>query len=288
MIDNIVGYGKSYASFGEIVQGRLRSGDDFLVTLPVNMWSTCEIVHSTIDGESIVECMYEKSKQVAERMLVELEMTYGSKISITFTRNIPIGKGLSSSTADMLATVRAFQEIFGAVVTENFISRLFSSIEPHDGLQYFSSIVYNHREGVLLNKLNYIPQFNIVGIDGGGVVDTEEYNSKLSFSSEDLDEYEHIYQDLLISFANRDDESIAKCSTRSSLLHIKRNGNSFFRKIIELSDRLQPLGVLTTHSGTCVGLLYPIDIDESVMLRAENLLQDYGEVFNTRSLRILL
>ena len=52
----VVGYGKSFASFGEIVQGRGSDNEDFLVTLPIDLWSTCELVCSPINGPLVVEC----------------------------------------------------------------------------------------------------------------------------------------------------------------------------------------------------------------------------------------
>ena len=181
MAERLVGHGKSFASFGEIVQGRLSNGEDYLVTIPIDLWSTCELVCDPIDGASFIDTSFSKSREVAEHMLEILGMATGVKIGITFTRNIPIGKGLSSSTADMLAVVRAFQEVFGIIVTEEFISRLFAKIEPHDGLHYPMSVVYNHRQGKLLNKLNYIPDFNIIAVDAGGELSTVEYTAFFIF-----------------------------------------------------------------------------------------------------------
>ena len=148
----LIGYGKSFASFGEIVQGRTSEGEDFLVTLPIDMWSTCELICSPINGPLIVECQLEKSRAVLYHILTELGILRGFQITCNLMRNIPIGKGLSSSTADMLATLRAVQEVFGFLFTESYISRLFSEIEPHDGLHFSSSVIYNHRSGHLIAK----------------------------------------------------------------------------------------------------------------------------------------
>lgn len=288
MREKLIGYGKSYASFGEIVQGRLSSGEDFLVTLPVDMWSTCELECEHIDGSSLVVAKLSKSKLVAEQMLKVLEMDTGYRVNIDFTRNIPIGKGLSSSTADMLAVVRAFQEVFGVIVTENFISRLFSSIEPHDGLHYYMSVSYNHRQGSLLSKLNYIPQYHIVAIDNGGQLSTTEYNKNLKFTQEDLTDYDDLYSKLQVAFSIRNDEEIAMCAHRSTLRHISRTGNEFLAKMVQMSEDLNTLGVIATHSGTCGGFLLPTnastDFIEQVVYESKKL----GSVFQTKTLKILL
>jgi uncharacterized protein involved in propanediol utilization len=288
MTKKLIGYGKSYASFGEIVQGRLSSGEDFLVTIPVDMWSTCELICEPFDGPSFVEAKLSKSKVVAEQMLKVLNMEVGYKLTIDFTRNIPVGKGLSSSTADMLAVVRAFQEVFGVIVSENFISRLFAAIEPHDGLHYYMSVIYNHRQGNLLSKLNYIPDYHIIAIDNGGELSTREYNKKLQFTANDLSEYDALYNRLLIAFAMRDDEEIAKCAHSSTLRHAERTGNNFLTKMIQMSREMDTLGVLATHSGTCGGFLLPSTASDELLdyVAAESI--KLGSVFRTQTLKILL
>ena len=177
----IVGYGKSFASFGEVIQGRNSQGEDFLVTLPIDLWSTCELVCTPIDGPLVVECRLEKSRAVLYHVLAELGIQRGFHLQCDFTRNIPIGKGLSSSTADMLATLRAVQEVFGFLFTERYISRIFADIEPHDGLHFNSSVLYDHRLGRLIENFGYIPQYTIIAVDDGGEVDTVKYNRNLTF-----------------------------------------------------------------------------------------------------------
>ena len=288
MTGKLIGYGKSYASFGEIVQGRLSNGEDFLVTIPVDMWSTCELVCEAFDGPSFVEAKLSKSKLVAEQMLKVLGLDVGKKLTIDFTRNIPIGKGLSSSTADMLAVVRAFQEVFGIIVTENFISRLFTAIEPHDGLHYYMSVAYNHRQGSILSKLNYIPDFNIVGVDMGGKLSTEEYNKNLNFSPLYLDEYDKLYNDMLVAFATRNDVDIAKCAQKSAELHVDRTGSTFLAQLLDKVEELDVLGVIATHSGTCGGFLLPGDASVDELDNLEKEITGFGRVFRTKTLKMLL
>jgi len=62
-LNKILGYGKSFGSFGEICQGRLKNKNDFLITLPIDLWSTCEILRSKINNESKVETNLKKSKK---------------------------------------------------------------------------------------------------------------------------------------------------------------------------------------------------------------------------------
>ncbi|MDB2464698.1 hypothetical protein N9W55_02930 [Amylibacter sp.] len=288
MTKKLIGYGKSYASFGEIVQGRLSNEEDFLVTIPVDMWSTCELICEVVDEPSTVKVNLYKSRLVAKQMLKYLNLEFGYKITINFTRNIPIGKGLSSSTADMLAVVRAFQEVFGIIVSETFISRLFSEIEPHDGLHYYMSVAYNHRQGRILNKLNHIPDYTIIAIDSGGEISTTEYNNKIKFSNKDLFDYDNIYNDLLVAFSNRNDEEIAKCAHRSTLKHIERTDNVLLSKMVQIFADISAIGVIAAHSGTCGGFLLPSTASERFINDIKAEAANLGRVFQTKTLKILL
>jgi L-threonine kinase len=285
----IIGYGKSFASFGEIVQGRLPGGDDFLVTLPVDLWSTCVLTCTPIHGPLVVECALEKSQAVVYQILEELGIDKGYHISVQFSRNIPVGKGLSSSTADMLATLRALQEVFGFLYRETFLSKVFINIEPHDAIFYNSSVAYNHRKGELIKDFAYIPDFHIVAVDRGGIVDTVSYNKKVEFTQERRAFFGDLLNCLNENFAAHNDTAIAECATASATMHAEATDSTFLRNILDAREAYGALGVLATHSGTCGAYLFPgtLDIEkiEDVMDRAR---QDFRlDVFNTQTLCLL-
>ncbi len=284
-----VGYGKSHSSFGEIVQGRLSSGEDFLVTLPIDLWSICNLTCVKRKGPLVINCDLYKSKDVALRLLEKLGITQDVELTISFSRNIPVGKGLSSSTADMLSTVRALQEIFGFLLRNKTISEVFISIEPHDGLMYKSCIIYNHRKGHLIKDLEYIPSYWVVAVDLGGVVDTVSFNHNLNFTPQCSQEYDLLYHDLIESFKNKDDIGIAKCATKSFEIFNNRAKDPFRTKILKTYKDTGAIGLLNTHSGTCVGYIFPKSLSGEEVEQKANLLTEQFDlpVFITGTLRLL-
>jgi L-threonine kinase len=284
-----VGYGKSFASFGEIVQGRTSDNEDFLVTLPVDLWSTCELICTPIRGPLVIECDLPKSRATVEQVLEQLGLVSGYHIGIRFTRNIPVGKGLSSSTADMLAALRALQEVFGFLLTDRFVSRLFNEIEPHDALHYNNSVVYNHRKGRLIRDLQYIPSFAVVCVDKGGIVDTVAYNRTKVFAAAHMKAFDELLADLIAAFETADDRAIANCATRSAQLHAEMTGDKFLAQCLEAACADGILGVQATHSGTCAGFLFPGDRPaEQLQATANELAEHFGKiVFTARSLTLL-
>ncbi len=284
-----VGYGKSFASFGEIVQGRTSDNEDFLVTLPIDLWSTCELTCTPIRGPLVIECDLPKSRATVEQVLEQLGLVSGYHISIQFTRNIPVGKGLSSSTADMLAALRALQEVFGFLLTDRFVSGLFSEIEPHDALHYNNSVVYNHRKGRLIRDLQYIPSFAVVCVDNGGIVDTVAYNKTKVFAAAQMKAFDALLADLMAAFERADDKVIANCATRSARLHAEMTGDKFLERCLQETCVDGFLGVQATHSGTCAGFLFSGDHPaEQLQAMADKLSKQFGKnVFTARSLTLL-
>ncbi len=284
-----VASGQSFASFGEIIQGRLSGGDDFLVTLPVELWSTCRLVVRPASGPVRVDSRWEKSGQVAHALLRALGVDTGVSVALTLARNIPVGKGLSSSTADMLAVLRAFQNGYGITLTPALISALMAAIEPHDALHYDTSVAYNHRQGQLLKRFAYVPDFQIVGVDSGGELSTLAYNRRLSFTPQQCAQYDALLRELYAAFARRDDAAIARCAGRSAQLHAGRTDNQWLQQLLSraASGCLSPLGlgIVAAHSGTCAGVLLPGNASAARLRQVAAAVADLGQVFHTRTLR---
>lgn len=253
------------------------------------MWSTCELACSQINGPLVIECRLEKSRAVLYHVLTELGIDRGYHLLCDFTRNIPVGKGLSSSTADMLATLRAIQEVFGFIISETFISKIFTEIEPHDGLHFNSSVIYNHRAGRLIENFRYVPHFSIIAIDNGGIVDTIVYNQQIAFTEQITRRFDALMARLRNAFAGRDDRQIAECATESARIHLERTGDALLDEVLSGCHEFSPLGIIATHSGTCAGFLYERDIDSREIQRlAQDIQSAFGKhVFVVRTLRLL-
>lgn len=164
------------------------------------------------------------------------------------------------------------------------ISRLFARIEPHDALHYSGCVAYNHRRGRLLQRFDYSPSYRIVGVDAGGQVCTETYNGTLDFNPEIMAAYDALYQDVVNGFAARNEAAIAGCAERSTRLHAARTGNDFLHRLLASVADLDALGVLTTHSGTCGGVLLPGDSSDRALAGIEAAVGHLGTVFRTRTL----
>lgn len=277
-------HGKSFASFGEIAQGRLSSGEDFLISLPIDMWNHCQLTVTAKVGATTIEAPLSKAKKIAELLVDRLALSQGLLIKLSYQRNIPIGKGLSSSTADLLATIRAFEAGFGRSFSQTEISRLLHQVEPHDPLHHPPCVAYNHRQGELLAAFDYVPKYHIIGIDRGGMLSTEAYNDTLNFNEQHLFEYDALYQEITEAFGRCDDTNIANCATRSALLHASRTNNHWLKDLLRHAEEWGVMGVVATHSGTCAGVLLSTTTKQQTLNNIIRQAHQFGEVFTTNPL----
>jgi len=244
------------ASFGELLQGVLRTGEPFLVNFKIRDFSSARfaLLSGQLDERPLRAG--EKARRIVELLLAEHGIR--SAFQLYVATGVPIGKGLSSSTADMIAALRAAASTLQVSLTFERISQLLTEIEPNDGLHYPGTTVYLHTLGHALRTVDYVPRYRIVGIDCGGVVDTVEFNrARVPWAPEAGDMYEALLAELVDGLARQNLRRIAAVATQSTCLWQDRYPKSILPRVLRWQQETDALGIVNAHSGTYVGLLYP-------------------------------
>ena len=247
--------GSSNASFGELLQGVSIDNDDFLVTLPIDLHTTATLIHDPQSANLVILPEY-KSKVRKFIDLLSTEFNVAITGTLIIESNIPEGKGLSSSTADLVATFRAIESFSKIEFDLEKINQIFRKIEPSDGLLYAGSVIYKHKKCSFVKKLGNFPKTNIIAIDEGGVLDTISYNKvKKDYNEEDKVLYGLLLSDLEKSFATNDFSRIGFIATQSALINQRFNNKKNLIHSIGILSEIDALGIITTHSGTCIGII---------------------------------
>jgi uncharacterized protein involved in propanediol utilization len=251
-----VGLGVSFGTFGELLQGALTGSDeDFLVTLPIARWSTAQIM--LLPGTTelrVVPAGKQKSLRVAREVLARHGVRCGGTLAVT--SELPEGKGMSSSSADLVATVRAVTDALGVPVTPAEIATSLRAIEPTDGLMYRDAVAFYHRRVELCRLLGPLPPLTIVGLDEGGQVDTLRFNaSQPVVGRRERREYRTLLDRLATALGTGDLATIGQVATRSAELNQTRCPKRHLDRMVEICREVGALGVAVAHSGTMVGIL---------------------------------
>jgi uncharacterized protein involved in propanediol utilization len=251
------GIGRCLGTFGELLQGALPiERREFLVTLPITEGSTAEFtaVHR-LKGVRVYPPYKEKSRRLAEELIRIYDLEAGGELHIE--SELHEGKGCASSSADMVATARAIQSTFGIRIPRHSLARIMSAIEPSDGVMYEGIVTFHQREGVVHNRLGALPSLTIVALDEGGRAETTELCKDREFhSASRLAEYERLLLDLVSAVKRRHLPSVGEVATRSAVLNQDVLPKEHLELFLDLRARFEALGVVATHSGTCLGLLF--------------------------------
>ena len=274
--------GISYCSFGELLQGILLEDNvDFLVTLPIQMYSVSRFVPDYLGTHIVTHPdIKTKSAAMARRILRHYGKEMGGTIYIDC--DIPSGKGLSSSSADLLATARAIETYMGIELPLGDLCSYMSDIEPTDGVMYPESVVYLQRKGILRNRLGRLSDLTILALDEGGTIDTLEYHRRALAGNHNLQhrtEFNELLDEMTQAFQQHDLTTIGKVSTRSAFINQKVNPKKNLETVHAVCQQTGGIGLVTAHSGTCLGILYDTRREDypGNIACAETTLQQYGQ-----------
>lgn len=241
-------------SCGELVQGTIK-GMDFLVSCPINIYSEVKV---TLNGgtELNIEGGLNKTLLAVQKTQDYLGIKQGGKIKVE--NNLPRGKGMASSTADIVAACWATAKALNQEINAQVVAEIALSIEPSDGIMFPGITMFDHREGRLKRFLGVAPPLGILVIDLGGEVDTLSFNKREDLNKLNEEKEPQVLQALDLvekGIRQRDLSLIAQGATLSALAHQRILPKSDLSEIIAQVQDLGALGVNIAHSGTVVGIL---------------------------------
>jgi len=117
---------------GELVQGML-NGRHFLITCPVDLWTEIG-VSGTRPREDAGE-YYPKLERAVGLCLKKWGFK-GKRLYFQRRSQLPVGKGMGSSTADIAAACSAAAKYLNMKLTAEEIAQIALRIEPTDGLMF--------------------------------------------------------------------------------------------------------------------------------------------------------
>ena len=248
--------GKAHGTFGELLQGSLPGENGhFLVTLPINRFSYATFFKNDRAGAVMVKPGHKtKSRDLALSVLEAIAPEVGGELLIR--GDLEEGKGLSSSSADLVATARAIAASIGKEVDLNVLLTCMGRLEPSDGVMFDTCIVFHHRRVIPGQVLGPPPSVRIYAIDEGGTVDTVHYNKELtSYVPSEEREYTELLDRLASAFRDRNLRRLGSVCTRGAYLNQKRNPKKLLDRVHRISEESGALGVVVTHSGTVLGIM---------------------------------
>ncbi len=242
-------------SCGELIQGYIR-GKKLLLSYPVDLYSQVTISEG---NRNYFKSYYPKVQKALEKTLQYLELPLGYLENLDFRveSQLPVGKGMASSTADIGAAVAAVGAFFGQELTNEEIARIALAVEPTDSIIFSALTLFDYVEGKYQETLGTCPSLEIIVLEGRGMVDTldfhkNDYDTLIYAQREELAQ---AYQLVKQGIDNEKHELLGKAALLSARANQDILPKEYLEEVSEVALKQGALGVNVAHSGTVVGVL---------------------------------
>lgn len=271
------------ASCGELLQGCIE-GSEKLVSYPIELYSRVTLAEGT---GAIRESGLGKAYAAVEATLEHLgyRASDADGLTLNVDSDIPRGKGMASSTADIAASAVAAAAYAGRRLSEAELALICASIEPTDSIIFREITLFDHVKGKAARSYGKFPDCNVLVLEGRDCIDTLEFHKYKR--SELIEQGESQMKKAIALFeegmGSGDLWKIGQAAIISALEREKVLKKPGLEWIIETALKLGAYGVNAAHSGSVLGILCGSDFD-SEKFNALFWNQDFsGSYIRTRS-----
>lgn len=187
------------------------------------------------------------------------ELTDQIDFDFSFQTDISIGKGYSSSTADMLSILGAYSAYKHKEVSVSILTSLCSKIEPSDSVGFADWTVMNPINGEIKWQTKWKPNLYVYMLEPDQIVDTTSFIRMTDSSLYPAEQSEKLLTDFQTACDTQSVKRLGQVATISALLNNRRLPKPYLEDIIEITTEFGLLGVNVAHSGSIVGILLTKD-----------------------------
>ena len=260
MMDRALGWVRCPGTCGEWVQGA-RNGIPFLVDCPIDRFSEVRVSLNLHTAGWDLPLRKTKALQVLELLKKDLGLPMLSG-KVEFLQQLPEGKGMASSTADITAVVAATLIALGEEPIPERLADLALRIEPSDSVMFpgITEIehVIRHKHRVLGTSVPAL----FLALDWGGTIDTRVFNARPGLAEHYRryeDDIARAYSLALEGIEKIDLEKLAMAGTISARCNLEINRKMQFESFVTWVLEKGGLGVVSAHSGTLLAGVFPLD-----------------------------
>lgn len=255
-------YVRAPGTCGEFLQGSI-DGQSFLVTCPINRYSYA--LSNVIQPFSKEFCALQPKSAQARKLVQELvqEKKKNQICPPVYVRSdILQGKGMASSSADISVTAMATALAMDYNLSLKELEQICLSVEPTDASFYQGVTQFDYIKGTISKPLGMCPPLKILVFDEGGSIDTVSFNKQADLQNKIL-EKESIIQESFDFFKQglitHDIKLIGQAATLSAFGNQRILYKPNLYDFHDVGNSYNSVGTIIAHSGTIMGLLFPVD-----------------------------
>ncbi len=251
--------GICHGTLGELIQGPyVHEGEQHisLISLPVKKYSCMHFTHG-LPADQAADLANKSKCRRAIDLYVQLHGLTLPPGKWRHDSELLEGKGMASSTADLVATIRCLDAMFGNESTPEAIAAILRRIERSDSVFLDHYALYLSARQQVVQTFRHRPTFHACYIDEGDSIDTERIGPALL---ETYREYRAAYEtnlhEALDAFASDDLARIAACATVSACLGQHAVAKRCLGILLARQQQFGADGIFVAHTGSLLGYLF--------------------------------
>ncbi|GAA4945035.1 hypothetical protein GCM10023238_08980 [Streptomyces heliomycini] len=252
--------GVCHGTLGELYQGPLGPGAEpeiAVVSFPVDRHSWVYFTPRTAAGPPPhTPPLGEKSVQAARLFLDHYGLALPPGDWRTHSE-LPVGVGMASSTADIVATLRCLFRVFSLPYDTDVVLGVLAGIERADSVFLDEFALYLSGRHRVVRRLGPDVGFHTAFVTEPGTVDTAAVTPLLlDHYRRRGEEYRRCLTDLVKGFDSGDPAAVARAATVSAALSQEVLPKATFGSLHAHRERFGADGVFVAHTGCLAGYLF--------------------------------
>jgi len=252
-VANMVYAVKIYSRIGELMQGFLPDASGFLVSgLPSRIFFSEAVLTPGADS-GVVGLLPAKSRLALEKFLALYDTDGVGPFSIRLQSNIPPGKGLSSSSTDILSVLFVVNDYLRTGCTSEDLYRIAAAIEPTDPCLTDDIVIFRQHAGII-DRYITLPPMTVLYFDAepGRQIETLDVQRPWTVGTGKF--YDWLLRRFLRAAKEGDYDEIFESITYSAEYNQTMVPLARWDEYLQLARTTQA-GLMVAHSGTIVGFL---------------------------------
>ncbi|MCY3558465.1 MAG: GHMP kinase [Chloroflexi bacterium] len=233
-----------------------------MVTCPIDLYATATVVLS--DGTGLVRGPRDCPKAVrAVALTLERFGVDALDAALSLESPIPRGKGMASSTADVVASVAATAAALGRPPDAELEADIALLVEPSDGTMLPGVALFDHVSGRVRRRLGDPPPIDVLVLEFEAELDTVAFNAidRTAALRSRADSFRESLSLIEAGISTADSELIGRGASLSASTYQDVLAKPELPQVFALAEASGAVGVNIAHSGTVVGMLFNEDAE---------------------------
>ncbi|MGI2033807.1 GHMP kinase [Rhizobium panacihumi] len=261
------GTGTGHAHHGELLQGvfedsdrKLRRG---LLSLPCpSLTSLATFTLTEAADVTVAPLSCEKARRAGKLALAAFsERSCGGHLQIA--TNIPVGQGMGSSTADVVASILAVLGCLGKTAAPEAIMKIAVAAETACDSTLFAqnAVLFAQREGTVIEAFRkHLPSIDVISIDTAPETTVSTVDHRPArYSSAEIEAFRPLRSLLRTAIDRQDIGLLGRVASASARINDRFLPKPHLQALFSIASQNHAAGIQVAHSGTLVGMLFDPD-----------------------------